>query len=181
MSSVRVSPEFRVSALIASVLAICVFSSGPVTMAQTNQPEAQQAQQQKPRPNWVVNCAQGQEGLECRAGQSLFLKQTGQRFMSVAVVVAPDTKKPRLLLQLPLGVYLPAGVSLKIGKDEVKTLPFLSCDQAGCVAEYAVTDAELNSMVKGANLTVTAQNREKKPFSLEVLSEGFAEAYAKIK
>jgi invasion protein IalB len=181
----RVSPEFRVSARIASVLAICVFTSGPVAMAQTNQPKAtpqpQQAQQQPPRPNWVVNCSQGQQGLECRAGQSLFFKQTGQRFMSVAVVVAADTKKPQLLLQLPLGVYLPAGVSLRIGKGEAKTLPYESCDQAGCVAEYAVTDAELSAMAKGANLTVSAANRQKKSFNIEVSSDGFAAAYAKIK
>jgi invasion protein IalB len=179
----RISPEFGMSALIAGGLVLYSFTSGAVAMAQTDQPKAAQGQQaqQQPAPNWVVNCAQSQQGLLCRAGQSLFFKKTGQRFMSVAVVVAPDTKKPQLLLQLPLGVYLPAGVSLKIGKDEAKTLPYQSCDQAGCIAEYAVTDGELNAMTKGANLTISAQNNQKKPFNLEVSSNGFSEAYAKIK
>ena len=35
-----------------------------------------------------------------------------------------DTKKPVFLMQLPLGVYLPAGATLQIGKEEAKTLPF---------------------------------------------------------
>jgi invasion protein IalB len=92
-----------------------------------------------------------------------------------------DTKKPTLLLQLPLGVYLPAGALLQIGKGETKTLPFVSCDQAGCVAEYNISDAELSSVAKGVDLTVSGQTLDKKPFTLTVPSVGFAAAYAKIK
>jgi invasion protein IalB len=92
-----------------------------------------------------------------------------------------DTKKPVFLLQLPLGVYLPAGATLQIGKLEAQTLPFVSCDQGGCIAEYAVTDAELNSIAKGSDLTISAQTVQRKPFTLTVPSLGFAAAYAKIK
>jgi invasion protein IalB len=92
-----------------------------------------------------------------------------------------DTKKPVLLLQLPLGVYLPAGATLQIGKLEAQTLPYTSCDQGGCIAEYAVTDAELGAIAKGADLTISARTVQQKPFTLTVPSLGFAVAYAKIK
>ena len=46
---------------------------------------------------------------------------------------------------------------MQIGKEEAKTLPFTSCDQGGCVAEYAITDAELAAIAKGANLTISAR------------------------
>jgi invasion protein IalB len=92
-----------------------------------------------------------------------------------------DTKKPVLLMQLPLGVYLPAGATLQIGKEEAKTLPFIGCDQGGCVAEYAVTDAELGSIAKGGDMTISAQTLQRKAFTLTVPSLGFAVAYAKIK
>ena len=181
----------KISALtFAGGAVLCILGLSGGAVAQTQQPKG------SPRPNsafsrtgravhaaanWVVNCSNSQAGLACRAGQSLFIKKTGQRFLSVAVAIAPDTKKPNLLLQLPLGVYLPAGVSLQIGKDAAKTLPFESCDQGGCVAEYAVTDAELGAMAKGADLTISAQNLQKKSFTLQVPALGFAAAYAKIK
>ena len=92
-----------------------------------------------------------------------------------------DTKKPVLLMQLPLGVYLPAGATLQIGKLEAKTLPFTSCDRGGCIAEYAVTDGELNAIAKGADLKISAQIVQRKPFTLTVPALGFAAAYAKIK
>ena len=108
--------------------------------------------------------------------------QTRQRVLSVAVRMPADTKKPVLLMQLPLGVYLPAGATLQIGKEEAKTLPFTACDQGGCIAEYAVTDAELGAIAKGADLKISAQGAvQRKPFTLTVPAIGFAAAYAKIK
>jgi invasion protein IalB len=162
-----------------------------VVTAQTAQPKGQAPQVQapaeaagqpaQPQPNWVVSCNQTKPGLECRAGQSLFLRSTRQRILSVAVRVPADTKKPVLLVQLPLGVYLPAGTALQIGKLEAQTLPFISCTQGGCIAEYAVTDGELSSIAKGSDLTITAQTVQRKPFTLKVPALGFAAAYAKIK
>ena len=172
-----------------ALLSLVGLSSGAT--AQTAQPKGQAPQVEapasaagqpsQPQPNWVVSCNQTRLGLECRAGQSLFIKQTRQRVLSVAVRMPADTKKPVLLMQLPLGVYLPAGATLQIGKEEAKALPFLGCDQGGCVAEYAVTDAELNAIVKGADLTISAQTGTKKPFSLTVPALGFGAAYAKIR
>ena len=102
--------------------------------------------------------------------------------MSVAVRVPPDTKKPVMLIQVPLGVYLPAGASLQIGEDEAKTLPFTGCDRDGCVAEYAITEAEIAAMTKGSSLKLSVQNQSQQPaFTLTVPATGFAAAYAKVK
>ena len=171
---------------------LCILGFGGGALAQTQQPKgaAQGAttapaeaagQPSRPQANWVVSCSQTRPGLECRAGQSLFLKQTRQRVLSVAVRMPADTKKPVLLLQLPLGVYLPAGATLQIGKDEAKTLPYIACDQGGCIAEYNVTDAELSGVAKGLDLSISAKTMSKKPFTLTVPALGFAAAYAKIK
>jgi invasion protein IalB len=160
-------------------------------VAQTAQPKGQAPKVQapaeaagkpsQPQPNWIVNCSQTRTGLDCRVGQSLFLRQTRQRVLSVAVRIPPDSKKPVLLVQLPLGVYLPAGVNLQIGKEEAKMLPFIGCDKGGCVAQYDITDSELSSIAKGSDLTISAQTMSKKPFTLTVPALGFAAAYAKIR
>lgn len=103
-------------------------------MTQTLQPKTKTSEQQPAtpkqpapgqaapaRPTWVVNCSNAEKGLDCRVVQSLFLRKTGQRLLSVIVHVPPDTKKPEMLLQLPLGIYLLAGVTLQIGKDAPNT------------------------------------------------------------
>ena len=145
-------------------------------------PEQPAKELDRPPAIWVVNCSDNRGTLDCRAAQQVVIKTTGQRLLAVAVRVPPDTKKPVLMLQVPLGVYLPAGASLQIGKDEAKTLPFKGCDQGGCVAEYAITEPEIAAMTKGSDLTVSVQNQNQQPaFTITVPVTGFAAAYAKVK
>ena len=137
---------------------LCLLGFAFGALAQTPQQRAPAPPAQPgPPPIWVVSCDNNNGKLDCRAGQSVFIKTTGQRLLSVAVRVPADTKKPILMLQVPLGVYLPAGASLQIGQDEAKTLPFKGCDRAGCVAEYAITEAEIAAMTKGSDLKISVQ------------------------
>jgi invasion protein IalB len=166
-------------------------SSGVAQTAQEKQPTPGAAtetptqpapgQAAPPQPTWAMNCGNTPQGLDCRAVQSLFLKNTGQRLLSVVVHVPADTKKPVLLMQLPLGVYLPSGATLQIGKSEAKSVAFKSCDQFGCIAEYPITEAEIAAISKGSDLTITMQNLRKEPVTVTVPSLGFAAAYAKVK
>jgi invasion protein IalB len=168
--------------------AFLCFCLGSEAMAQTVQPKATQSpptqaapSQPSPSQAWVVVCGNSQKGLDCRAGRSLRLDNRGQALLNVAVRVSADTKKPVMLLQLPLGLYLPAGVSLQIGKDAPKALPFQSCEMSGCLAEHPVTEAEIAAMLKGADLTISAQTASKQPLTMKVSVAGFPAAYAKIK
>jgi invasion protein IalB len=119
--------------------------------------------------------------MDCSAVQTLFVKRTGQRFVTVAVKVPADTKTPKMLILLPLGTNLPAGVSLQFGKAVAKSVQIRNCDQGGCLAEYPISEAEIASMLKGTDLTITIQSKEQKPMTFPIPSLGFAEAYAKIK
>ena len=128
---------------------------------------------------WGVTCVGTAAGLDCRALQSLPMTNTGQA--SVAIRIPPETKKPTMLILVPLSVYLPAGVSLKFGDGEAKTVRFDNCDVAGCLAKYDVTEAELGAMAEGQLLTLSVQDTNCRPVSLQVPSNGFAAALAKIK
>jgi invasion protein IalB len=180
--------ERRISIAGAAVLCILVFSGGAV--AQTLQPKAVQPAPARPAPaqpapappQWVLGCSNTQGGLDCSAAQSIFVRQAGQNDVraNVVVRVPPDTKKPNLLLQLPLGVYLPSGVTLRFGGGGAKAIPFQSCNQGGCLAEYAIAEAEIASLLNGEALTLSVQTADKKPFTLQVPAAGFAAAYAKM-
>ena len=131
---------------------------------------------------WMVTCANTQAGLNCRVGQSVLFKQANQNIrVSVSLQTPPDTKKPNLLLQLPLGIYLPSGATLQFGGGGAKAVSFQTCDTNGCVAEYAISQAEVASLVKGADLTLAVRALNKTPFSFKIPAEGFAAAYAKMK
>jgi invasion protein IalB len=165
---------------------LCLLALGSWALAQTKLQKAPappvQMQPSRPPAIWVVNCADNNGKLDCRAGQTVFLKSTGQRVLAVAVRVPADTKKPILMVEVPLGAYLPAGASLQIGQDQTKVLPFKGCDQGGCLAEYPVTDAEIADMSKGADLKISVQNQNQQPaFTITVPVTGFAAAYAKVK
>ncbi len=169
-----------------AVLGLVVLAE--VSHAQTQQPKAQVAPAQAapqaaapatpPPPNWVVTCANTKDGLDCRAGQML---RFGRASVSVAVRLPPNTKKPLMMLQAPLGIYLPAGITVQFGQDTAKALPFLTCRQAGCLAEYPITEAELASMQKEADLTVSIQDISKQVLKIRVPMEGFGVAFAKVK
>ncbi len=131
---------------------------------------------------WVVNCANTPAGLDCGATQSLLFKQADRNVRAgVQVRVAPDTKKPKLMLHVPLGIHLPAGVKLQFGGSGAKALPFQICLSNGCFAEYAITQAEITAMLKGADLTLSVQAPNHTPFMFKMPAKGFAAAYAKIK
>ena len=164
---------------------VCAVAMSGVALGQTSQPkgaEQRVAQGAQPAPpTWKVNCANTEGGFDCRALQTLFVKSTGQPVLTVAVRIPPETKKPVMLFSLPLGSYLPAGASLQFGKEEPKAMPIQNCDRSGCFARYPITDAEIGAMLKGADLTITLQNMQRKPITFVVPVAGFSEAYAKIK
>ncbi len=166
---------------IGGLAALLILGVSGSSFGQTDKQKAASAQPSPPPAIWTVSCVDNNGKLDCRAGQAIYVKTTGQRLLLVAVRVPADTKRPILMVQVPLGVYLPAGASLRIGKGEAKTLPFKGCDQGGCLAEYDVTDAEIAAMAKGSDLTVSVQNQNRKPaFTLTVPVTGFAAAWAKI-
>jgi invasion protein IalB len=154
---------------LAATAAIAILGIGTTSWAQTT-----------PSPSmWGVTCAGTAAGLDCRALQSLPMTNTGQA--SIAVRIPPETKKPTMLILVPLSVYLPAGVSLKFGEGEAKTVAFDNCDAAGCLAKYDVTEVELGAMAKGQTLTLSVQDTNRQPIRVQVPSNGFSAAFAKIK
>ena len=130
-------------------------------------------------PIWGVTCAGTSAGLDCRAVQSLPMTNTGQA--TVAVHVASDTKKPTMFVLVPLGIYLPAGLTVQFGQDAARKVALHNCDSTGCLAEIELAEAEIAAMSKGQALTVSVQDTSKQPITVQVPNTGFAAAYAKIK
>ncbi|MGY4236063.1 hypothetical protein ACVIIW_005010 [Bradyrhizobium sp. USDA 4449] len=76
-------------------------------VAAPTQPQAEGA---APQPGWIARCTSASRDapLECAIEQNAVLTKTGQTIVLINIRVAPDTRTPVALLQLPLGLNIPA-------------------------------------------------------------------------
>ena len=134
-------------------------------------------------PSWAVGCtaAERSAALTCAVEQRVFVANTGQFVGSVSVRVPGDTKGPVMTITTPLGLFLPAGVSIAVDEDAAQTLQVQTCDARGCYAESPLSDNLLSRMFKGKKLNVGFQDLSKQPINLALSLTGFSDAFAKIK
>jgi invasion protein IalB len=96
------------------------------------------------------------------------------------VRVPTDKTATELIVQLPLGLYLPSGTTVKVDEGTSQRLNFRACDRNGCYAMAPVSSTLLQTMRNGERLLVSFQNLEQKPIDVPLSLDGFDEAYAKI-
>jgi invasion protein IalB len=132
-------------------------------------------------PGWAVNCKSGtkDKGLECRLSQTVVTKG-GQVLADVTFRIASDKKATEVITRLPLGLNLPAGVSLQVDNNAPQRLPFKACDRNGCYAQGSISPELWSTLQKGKQLQVSFQNLAEKTINVPLSLDGFPDAYAKI-
>jgi invasion protein IalB len=190
----------------AAVAAIAVIAFG---QAPAQRPTAQaQAQAQKPKPaapaappaaaqpaspatadnqnvlpsRWVSRCvSDGRIGTpDCAVEQSAVVTQTGQLLASVTVRVPADTRHPVIMIQLPVGLFLPAGVTIQVDEGKPQQISLQTCDLKGCYGGAPLTDETLAAMKAGKRFAVSFQNASKENLTIPFGLANFAEAYQHI-
>jgi invasion protein IalB len=149
---------------------------------QTAPSTAQGATTPAPGPGWAVNCKSEarEKELECRMSQTVVLKQSGQVLTNVTFRLPSDTKKLEIVVQLPLGIYLPAGASFQIDENATQRLTLRACDRNGCFAEGEISADVLATLKKGKQLKVSFQTLAEKPVTVPLSLDGFDQSYDKI-
>ncbi|MGH1419726.1 MAG: invasion associated locus B family protein [Hyphomicrobiaceae bacterium] len=152
----------------------------PTVGAQEKKPEKSQAKP-KAQPGWSVECNNPGNGLVCKALQTLSLRRTGQRLVTVSVQRNKEGKSAAMLVHLPHGLFLPAGVTFKADKGKGKKLVVQTCDASGCYVGSKISASELDDWFDGKFLTIAFQNMQKKTISFKMPLKGFDVAFAKLK
>jgi invasion protein IalB len=131
---------------------------------------------------WVAKCVSEsrQSPIECSIEQTLSLPNTSQLIASVLVRVPSDTRQPVMMIQLPVGIYLPAGLNLEIDDGKPQPVPLQMCDLKGCYASMQVSQDLLASLKSGKRLTMIFQNMAKNNITVPIPLGNFADAYQKI-
>ena len=168
--------------------------------AAKEQPKGASAQEQSA---WVKLCetapfaSRDKDGKEVREDKKICLTHherldgsNGMVIVSAAIRQIDGQDKQVLMVMVPLGMYIPAGLRIavlnadlwkKLDKNEnidAKSLnpiklTYTLCHPAGCTAEIAVTDDFLAQMKKGAGMIVNAVNFNGQPVNLPVPLDGF--------
>src|SRR5262247_3883204 len=80
---------------------------------------------------WRVECANDGKALDCRAINRVSHRETQQLIAGVGVRVAPDTRKPVVTIQLPLGIQVTEQVTLRVDDGQPDRYPIQTCTQTG--------------------------------------------------
>ena len=182
---------FKVAVAAAAISGVCGHShaqapkakNNPAPMAQAAPaPTSENANTPAP-PGWVARCSSASRGapLECAIEQSAVLTKTGQLIVLVNVRVPAETRAPIALVQLPLGLNLPAGAKIQVDDGKTSELQIQTCEARGCYANVPISPDVLAALKSGKQLKVSFQNLAKETITIPMPLADFAAAYEKIK
>ncbi len=133
-------------------------------------------------PGWVSACDAPTRAapLDCHIEQRAVLAANGQLVAAVTIRVPGATRKPLLMVRLPLGLSLEGGVTLAVDGAGARSLPLQTCDGSGCYAGAPMPPALLAAMRGGASLDIVFTGLDKRPIKLGLPLAGFTAAFDAI-
>jgi invasion protein IalB len=176
LSKLHARITFVVGVLAAALVFTAVLTS--VATAQKAKPAKKSAASP---PGWSVKCADRGKGLKCKAQQTIAVRKTRKRLLTVSVGRADKGKSGTALLHLPHGLYLPDGVKFGIDATKPQSLQVQTCDAGGCYAAAKLKVKDLAAMQSGKKLAISFKNLKKRQITVEMPLAGFGAAYKKLK
>jgi len=105
--------------------------------------------------DWLVRCGRpDQQGPEVCEMQQEQVDRQDRTVMAVAVGKVPGSSEVGLLILLPLGILLPAGVTMRIDDGAEIPLEVQRCERQGCRIERILEPDLLNRLKAGTKATV---------------------------
>lgn len=130
--------------------------------------------------DWIVRCETTKRGEDnaryCEMAQT-FSGGNGQGNVAQVVIGRPEGEKmDRLVVELPAGVWLPEGVSLKVSDKDFATLTFKRCPQS-CFASTSLTDPQRETLFSATNAAFVFKDAAQKPIAISLSLKGIRDAY----
>ncbi len=201
----RRRPAFARAGLLAAALVLTAGPAlaqaqapAPAQSTAPKKPETKPAQPAAPKPalgaqddgpsrttatydDWVVRCERTElagGSKVCEAAQTLQIGNQQQGLVAQVVFGKIKSDAPlRLVLQLPVGVWLPAGAQLTVG-DTAKPISagFKFCIRA-CIADVDLSAQEAASLSTATgNAAITFQDRNQQQVTIPVSLKGLSAA-----
>ncbi|GLS17736.1 invasion associated locus B family protein [Labrys miyagiensis] len=178
--------KHRLVETLAVAALLCASLGAGTALAQSTDAAKPAAAAPAPAPppggGWAVRCASTsrQGSPDCAVDESAVMNNTGQLVVAFSVRVPNDTRAPALLVQIPLGLFLPAQLKLQVDDGQALSYPIQTCDASGCYVGMPLDAGLLAQMKSGQQLKTVFQNMQHKDMTISLPLQGFADAFAKI-
>ena len=81
---------------------------------------------------------------------------------------------------VPLGVYLPGGLGLKVDANPARAAPFERCIDEGCVVRAPISSGMVDAMRQGSTVNIVIFGAPEKPIQIPISLRGFTAAFDAI-
>lgn len=127
--------------------------------------------------NWLKVCDPLPDGQKACLMRQVVLAN-GQ-FLGSFLLRDDPGQESRLLAvaAVPLGVLLPFGLTWQIDNAKPVRVPYMLCDPQSCSTQLVINEQYVNSLKRGAKLTLTAKNRQNQDLTIDINLTGFTATY----
>ncbi len=131
--------------------------------------------------SWQVKCLRPIKKDAASKEQCFMVQENADEddpSISASIVILETAPKSfSIRITVPLGVFLPKALKLKIDDKDVGSVPYIYCFAAGCLVESTMPDILTDKFKKGqtASLTFFAANQQK--LEMPISLSGFTKAY----
>ena len=160
-----------IAAVLSAVFALCLVS-----------PAAAQGVVRSVHKDWQIRCETppGAQTEQCALMQSVVSEDRANVGLTVIVLKTADGKSRILRVIAPLGVLLPSGLGLFIGKTDVGRAGFVRCLPRGCFAEVVMDDKLVNQLRNGQQATFIIFQTPEEGIGFPLNLAGFGEGLDKL-
>ncbi len=131
----------------------------------------------KPEDNWLKICEPLDNGEKACIMRQIVL-QNGQFFGSFMLRNDPGQESKLLAVAaVPLGVLLPFNMVWQIDGGKPIRVPFVLCDKVSCTSQLVINENYVNSLRKGAKLSLSAKTQRNKDLVVNINLAGFTSVY----
>lgn len=129
--------------------------------------------------DWALSCRQlNADGPErCVLFQDILWQTGGKRILNVSVARSAKDQSFVAAITTPLGILLPAGLTLHIDEKELVRFPLRFCNINGCRGQFPVTPAMQKIFSDGQKGRVLFRQPNGRPLGVEFSLKGFAAGF----
>ena len=126
--------------------------------------------------DWVVRCESGRDGKICESVQAL-AGPDGRIIAQVVIGRSAGAASDKIFVELPLGVWLPDGVAIRIGDKLTASLTFRRCLQS-CLADADLPKQSLDTLVNTSQpISLGFSEGPGRPATLLISAKGLRNAH----
>ena len=138
--------------------------------------------------DWEVSCASPSSASTpakdnkklCRMTQNHVDQKSG-RTVLLFTLVKGRTGRMNVIVSVPMGIYLPPGITISIDGSERFRLLFETCNQSGCHGGYELSAQTLGAFRRGLVAQHSFYTAKNNRVDIPVSLKGFSKAFSRLK